>query len=195
MPLDKSDDAKKITVLSWNIEGLSRNINNLDHFINQFHPSMIFLSEPQVFACDIRKILEPLSPRFSFFLNSEDFHDEILALDHYKAKGGTLALWDSKYDPFIKVLTAPSSSILPIILTIPRYVTCIGIYMPSAGLKSEFLEALSSLSSIIESVVEEFGSNLPVFIRGDMNVNPNNKVRVPLFQHLLQHLIYCQAQL
>jgi len=54
MPLDKSDDAKKITVLSWNIEGLSRNINNLDHFVNQFHPSMIFLSDPQVFACDVR---------------------------------------------------------------------------------------------------------------------------------------------
>jgi len=66
--------------------------------------------------------------------------------------------------------------------------------MPSAGLESEFLEALSSLSSIIESVVEVFGNNLPFFIKGDMNANLNNKVRVPLFQHLLQHLIYCQAQ-
>ena len=139
-------------------------------------------------------MLEPLSLKFKFFLNSEHSHNEILALDNLKAKGGTLALWDSKYDPFIIVLTAPSSSILPIILTIPRYVTCIGIYMPSAGLESEFLEALSSLSSIIESVVEVFGNNLPFFIKGDMNANLNNKVRVPLFQHLLQHLIYCQAQ-
>ena len=146
MPPDKSYDADEIIIISWNIEGLARNINNLDHFIHVLHPTMIFLSEPQVFACDVRQILQPLSANFNYFLNSEDSHDETLALDYVKAKGGTLAIWDSKYDPYIKILKAPSSSILPIIMTIPGHMTCchIGVYMPTSGLEAEFLDAIST---------------------------------------------------
>ena len=76
------------------------------------------------------------------------------------------------------------------LVSLPGYVLCchIGIYMPTSGLDAEFLDALSSLESTIEMIVEQYGSSLPLFIRGDMNVNPNNKKRVLILQKFLsQH--------
>jgi hypothetical protein len=56
---DKSNDAPNpsLTIISWNIEGLARNVYNLDHFLSEFRPSLVFLSEPQVFQCDIDRLM------------------------------------------------------------------------------------------------------------------------------------------
>ena len=81
--------------MSWNIEGLTRNVTNLDYFAQKFRPVLIFLSEPQVFQCDIKQVLQPLTVKYKFFLNSEDSYDESIPLDKSKAKGGTLALRDA----------------------------------------------------------------------------------------------------
>ena len=84
---DKSaSDANIVTCFSWNIEGLKRNIHSLKYFIDLHKPELIFLSEPQVFQCDVNAILETVHGQFSYHLNSEDFHQPDLALDHPKAK-------------------------------------------------------------------------------------------------------------
>ena len=109
-------EASYLTCFSWNIEGLRRNIHSLKHFIGLHDPHLIFLSEPQIFQCDIDSLFKTLEGQFSFHLNSEDLLHPELALEHHKAKGGTLALWKSSLDPFVTVIPTLSSSALAIAL-------------------------------------------------------------------------------
>ena len=81
---------------------------------------------------------------FKYKLNSEDSHDPSLPMDRLKAKGGTMAMWDSKLDQHVTVLKTPSSAVLPILVKVPGICTAchIGVYMPTAGLEEQFVEAL-----------------------------------------------------
>ena len=85
--------------MTWNIEGLRRNIFNLKYFIEQQQhtpgnklqaPDLILLSEPQIFATDIDLVLTHLRGEYSWFLNSEDKHDPELPMVKSRAHGGTL---------------------------------------------------------------------------------------------------------
>ena len=92
---DKSNDASNFIVMSWNIEGLDRNSYNLEHFINSYKPSLVFLSEPQVFSCDVARIMTLFDDNYKYSLNSEGKHDLDIPMDRIRAKGGTMAMWCS----------------------------------------------------------------------------------------------------
>ena len=123
---------------------------------------------------------------FKYKLNSEDSHDPSLPMDRLKAKGGTMAMWDSKLDQHVTVLKTPSSAVLPILVKVPGLCTAchIGVYMPTAGLEEQFVEALSILDSVICEVYDNFGEDIPIFVRGDMNVSERNVARTPLLSHI-----------
>ena len=123
---------------------------------------------------------------FKFHLNSEDSILPTLALDQRHAWGGTLALWHSSLDPFITVLPTSSPSVLPLLLSIPGLSPSlhIGIYLPTSGRDPEFLTALAALDMVLLSLAET-KPGVPVYIRGDANVNPNNTARKNMFQHFL----------
>ena len=110
---DKSKDASipSLKIISWNIEGLARNIYNLDHFLSQLKPNLIFLSEPQVFSRDIKRLMSLFSGSYKFILNSEDSHDPDLPMDRLRAKGDTVAMWDCKIDQYVTVLKTSSPSV------------------------------------------------------------------------------------
>ena len=175
-----------MNILSWNIEGAKRGSHNLAHFADHHHPSLIFLSEPQLFQCDATLALSPLLPTYCHHLNSEDTFYPELALDKGHAHGGTLALWHSSLDPYIIILPTTSPAVLPLLLSIPGINPSIhvGIYLPTSGRDEYFAVALSSLTAVLESVQEEY-HGLPVYIRGDANVNPSNIVRSHLFSNFL----------
>ena len=177
-------------VLSWNIEGIKRNSYNLHFFLEQFEPLLVFLSEPQVFSCDIDAYMTLFGGSYEYSLNSPDLYNENLPFDKNRAYGGTLAMWKSSVSPYVTVLDAPSSSILPLLLKIPGYEhSChIGIYMPTAGLEDQFMGALSDLDSLIISIKEKYNIGNRIFIRGDMNVSSKNESRLPLLnQFMLRH--------
>ena len=89
---DKSSDAYNgLKIISWNIEGLQRNIYNLDHFLLKYKPSLVFLSELQIFACFVARVMELFGDTFKYSLNSEDCHDLDLPLNRIRAKGDTMA--------------------------------------------------------------------------------------------------------
>ena len=182
---DKLKDALSITVISWNIEGAKRGASSLAHFISLHSPALVFLSEPQLFQCDTALALAPLR-NYRHHLNSEDMLLPSLALDQRHAWGGTLALWHSSLDPFITVLPTSSPSVLPLFLSIPGLSSSvhIGIYLPTSGRDSDFLTALSALDMVLVSL-SETKPGVPVYIRGDANVNPRNKARQNIFQHFL----------
>ena len=179
-------EASCLTCFSWNIEGLRRNIHSLKHFIGLYDPHLIFLSEPQIFQCDIDSLFKTLEGQFSFHLNSEDLLHPELALEHHKAKGGTLALWTSSLDPYVTVIPTLSSSVLAIALAIPNLViSChICIYLPTAGQENEFFAALSCLDNCLTDLDEAYGTP-HIYIKGDANVNPRNTHRAKVFNHLI----------
>ena len=179
----------KFVCLSWNVEGLKRNYQSLKYFIENLSPSLVFLSEPMIFQCDVASIVKFL-PYPHFYLNSEDLYDESLPLERGKSKGGTMVLWHPSLDPFITVMPSTTSSIILVRVKMPgcveSYHFC--IYFPTAGKDDAFADAISVLSSSIEDLKEEFGEDCPIFIRGDANASSKNPTRAPIFQQfLLQH--------
>ena len=89
-------------VFTWNIKGVHRSFSSLSSFSDSARPSLIFLSKPQAFLCNIGLFMEQL-PSFKFFLNGEDCHLPDLPLQTIRAKGGTMALW-----VLLWTLTSPS---------------------------------------------------------------------------------------
>ena len=47
------------------------------------------------------------------------------------------------------------------------------------------MAALSELDATISSVLEMFGEDITIFIRGDMNISLKNSARYPLLRHLI----------
>jgi hypothetical protein len=75
-----SETFSTFTAMSWNIEGLARNIYNLKHFITIHQPDLIFLSEPQIFQHDLDLLMMPLKGDYNFAVNSSDKFDPELPL-------------------------------------------------------------------------------------------------------------------
>ena len=73
-------------------------------------PEIVFLSEPQIFQCDVALFSKSFVGKYSILLNSEETNSPDLALDHCKAHGGTLIMWKSELDPFITPLPTNSSA-------------------------------------------------------------------------------------
>ena len=121
---------------------------------------------------------------FSFHLNSQDIFSPDLPLVTRKAVGGTMAMWRSELDPFIKVLPTSSSSVLPLILSLPgRSPTAhVTVYLPTHGREASFVSAMGVLDSSLLQIKEEF--SCPIYVRGDFNVNPKNTARVNMLETL-----------
>ena len=160
--------------MTWNIEGLRRNIFNLKHFLDLYEPDLVFLSEPQIYECDIGKIVPFLSD-YSHYLNSPDKYSPDLPLLRSKACGGTMLLVKRHLEPHIVVIPSLSSSYLPILLQPPGFSSSIHvcIYLPTHGKDKLFLEELANLSDTLCHIRIDY-PHVPVFLRGDFNVNENN---------------------
>ena len=171
----------------WNIEGFQRNLFSLKHYCTLLSPDFIFLSEPQLFSCDLPQVLKYFSGEYCSSLNSDDCFDPELPLVSRKAHGGTMALWRKNLDPCVKTYPTSTASILPIIFKPPDSATSIHItvYLPTSGQEGEFIDALAQLANTIEDLEEEYPKAM-VFIRGDANVNPQNTLRIPLFHNFCQ---------
>ena len=84
--------------------------------MNLFSAKLIFISEPQVYKCDLASLVQPFLGSYDSHLNSEDSHDMDLPLTHPKAKGGTMVMWHNSLSPHLRVLKTPSPSFMPVLL-------------------------------------------------------------------------------
>ena len=89
--------------MTWNCEGLARNVYSLKHFISVDLPDLVFISEPQVYQSDLQQIMAPLQGEYCFSVNSADKLDLELPMTRSKPHGGVMALWKKEFDPFITV--------------------------------------------------------------------------------------------
>ena len=94
-------------------------MHNLNHFLTAYSPDIIFLSEPQIYSCDVGSLMDFFRDRYSFLLNSEDKYDDALPLRRSHAHGGTMMMWRNDLHPFIEPVTVTTSAFLPIIFHPP----------------------------------------------------------------------------
>ena len=146
----------------------------------------MLLSEPQLFQCDATLALAPLLPTYCYHLNSEDQFYPELALAGHQAHGGTLAIWHSALDPFISILPTTSPAVLPLLISVPGLLPSVhvGVYLPTSGKDEHFVVVLAALTAVLETVQDEH-PGVPVYVRGDANVNPSNLPRLELFTSFL----------
>ena len=146
------------------------------------------MSEPKAFSHDLHYMMRYF-PSYCFFLNSEDRYDEDLPLLKNQAFGGTMIFWKKSLDSFVSVYSVTTSSFLPIIFSPPGAPVSvhIALYLPTSGLEAEFLEQIALLRIAIEELKETHPEAL-FFLRGDSNVNKNNKNRVKLLENLCSTL-------
>ena len=151
-------------------------------------PSLVFLSEPQIYQCDLPSIAQYLDHDYFYSLNSDDLYDEDLPLICNRAKGGTMVLWRRWLDPHIKVISSTGSSYLPIVLTLPdcHPSVHVAIYMPTHGQETEFVSELASLQNCLDNLIETYDHPC-IYIRGDANVNTKNTARVNIMKSFMEH--------
>ena len=119
----------------------------LKDILQQKRPSLVFLSEPQIFLSDIDSAMDHVQGEYSFYLNSDDRHDPELSMAKNRSVGGTLLLWEKCLDPFITIHPVSTSSFLPLILKLPgsQLSIHIALYLPTHGKDSQFLSELANL--------------------------------------------------
>ena len=95
-----------------------------------------------------------------------------------------MAMWKSQHDPHISVHPVSSTAFLPIVFKPPGFSRSIhvAVYLPTLGQESKFLEELSKLSNLVDELSEAH-PEAPIYLRGDFNVNHNNKKRNDLLNH------------
>ena len=180
-----------LTCLTWNIEGLTRNLLDLKHHVDRQDPDLIFLQEPMCFQHDMTKINDVLGDNYKAILNSDDKYDNELPLQNNRAHGGYLTLYKKHLEPFITEIDSSSSRILPILLKMPGFAPSFhfNIYMPTAGKDAEYVEVLSNLKNLIEDC--DSPGNI-IFVRGDANASiqvRKNNPRDKLFNHFVEDML------
>ena len=94
-------------------------------------------------------------------------------------------MWRKYLDPFIEVVPTNTTAFLPVILKLPglKPSVHISIYFPTHGKDSEFVTDLTEMRNTMDDLMDRLTK--PVFyIRGDGNVNHNNRVRVVMLDQL-----------
>ena len=163
-------------------------MHGLHGFINLVNPDLVLLSEPMIFASDLDYCMSIFKGEYSFHLNSEDRLDPEIALSKTKALGGTLVMWRKSLDKFVTIHPSPSTSFLPLVLSPPGCPVSIhiAIYLPTSGKETQFLEEILLLENTLDELRDLYQDCL-IYIKGDGNVNPNNKDRSEIFQNFLSN--------
>ena len=175
--------------MTWNCEGLKKNVFNLKHFLEEHSPDLVFLNECQVFSFDMVRYMTLIGPGYCAELNSDDKHDNDLPLFNNKSYGGTMTIWKKTLDKYISLPHVSSSSFLPILFTPPGSPASIhiGIYLPTSGKEAQFFTEITQLQHLITELQDKY-HNCLVYIRSDSNVNVKNKDRNIIFSSFLNLL-------
>ena len=177
------------TALTWNIEGWKRNKFSLKYFIDRVSPDFIFLNEVLLFQFEVNRSTDIFKGEYCHALNSDDIADPELPLIKNRSNGGTLILWKKSLDQFITVLPSKTSSFHAILFQPLNAQPSlhVSLYLPTSGKEAEFIAEITKLRTFLEEMLDSHPEYL-VFIRGDSNVNMNNKARVKIFNNFMTNL-------
>ena len=150
---------------------------------------LIFLSELNSFGSDADQLMNYFKGEYCYYLNSEDKHDLEAPFTKNKTSGGTMIMWRTDMDPYVSIHPVSTTSFLPLIYSPPGspITIHIALYLPTSGLESQFIEQITELRNIIDELLLTYPSSI-LFLRGDSNVNMNNKKRTFIFQNFCHEL-------
>ena len=96
-------------------------------------------------------------------------------------------MWAKHLDPYVSIYPTTSSAFSTLILQVPGYQVSIHvvIYLPTAGKEQYFVSELTDLRICLEGVAVQYPGAI-LFIRGDSNVNRNNRNRVTLLNQFVE---------
>ena len=177
------------TSLTWNIEGWKRNKFSLKYFVDSVSPDFIFLNEVLLFQFEGKRATDIFKGEYCHTLSSDDIADPELPLIKNRSNGGTMILWKRSLDQFITVLPSETSS-FHVILFQPLHALPslhVSLYLPTSGKEDEFIAEITKLRIFLEEMLDLHPDYL-VFIRGDSNVNMNNKSRLKIFNNFKSSL-------
>ena len=176
-----------LTCLTWNIEGIKRNLYSLKSFTELTKPDLIFLSEPQIFFSDLAYCMSLFQGEYNSELNSEDKYNSETAMIKSKSAGGTMVLWKKSLDCYISVFPVNCTSFLPVVFSPPGSPVSvhIALYLPTSGREDDFINSIIDLNNCIADLTDKYGDECLIFLRGDANVNHNNHDRMKVFSNFL----------
>ena len=107
-----------------------------------------------------------------------------------------MILWKNNLSPFIRELSPPSASFMPVLLSPPGVLPSIhvAVYLPTAGRDTEYFEELSNLSQLLSDLQASY-PGFPICLRGDMNTNIKNKMRYEAFMKICRDFLLIQINL
>ena len=151
-------------------------------------PDLIFLTETQTFQFETKIATSPFEGEYFCSLNSDDLYDRELPFIKNRSNGGTMILWKKTLDKFVSILPTVSSSFLPLLFQPPSSPPSLhlSLYLPTSGKETEFTEEMGKLRQFLENLLEDI-PDCAIFIRGDSNVNVNNKPRLKIFSDFLSN--------
>ena len=122
-------------------------------------------------------------------LNSDDIADPELPLIKNRSNGGTMIMWKKNLDQFVTVIPPETASFLAILFQPPHTHPSIhvSLYLLTSGKESEFITEITKLRIFLEEM-QDLYPNYLVFLRGDSNVNSNNKPRLRIFNNFMSSL-------
>ena len=172
--------------LTWNIEGFKQNRFCLKYFADKVSADFIFLNECLLFQFEDQNSMDILKGDYSHSLNSDDITDPELPFIKNRSNGGTMILWKHSLDKFVTVIPTETHSFLAILFQPPDSPPSlhVSLYLPTSGKEAEFVAEVTKLRIFLEDFSESQPRSL-VFIRGDANVNFNNKPRVKIFKNFM----------
>ena len=187
-PLEATDKIV-LKCLTWNLEGLKRNLFSLKYFTELTDADLVFLSEQNIFTHDVLPLMAHLSTKYSFYVNSEDMHDPEASFTKSKTHGGTMILWRKSLEPYVSIFPTSSTAFLPLIYSPPSSQPSvhIALYLPTSGQETEFIDQITELKLKIKEILLIYPGAI-LFLRGDSNVNPNNKPRARIFKNFCDEL-------
>ena len=185
--ITEAEITKTLICLTWNCENIKTNIYCLRDTLDTVAADLVFLSEPNIFQSDLDSILSHVKGKYLLFLNSEDLFDPELPMIQTRTVGGTMVLWASWLDPYVTVIPPSASSHTIIVLRIPGHQVTVHvcIYLPTSGREQDFISEIASLGVRLTEIMEQYRT-AALFIRGDSNVNKNNKNRCLLLSKVLE---------
>ena len=149
-------------------------------------PDFIFINETQTFQFEANTATDIFHSKYFYSLNSDDSFDQELPFIRNRSHGGTMVLWKQSLDQYVTLFPPISSSFLPILYHPAGSPPSlhIALYLPTSGKETELIEEISKLRQFLEDFLD-CNDGHAVYIRGDSNVNSNNKPRLNIFKEFL----------
>ena len=166
---------------------IKSSIFSLMDFLDTRAPDLVFISESQTFQSDIKPLMQTLQCKYDYFLNSDDLHSPEVSVKQAFSYGGTLLLWKNELTSFISIFPVDTPAFTPLILKAPETPVSahIALYLPTQGKDQEFFNEIVNLRICLNDIQQEYPGCL-FFLRGDSNVNPNNRKRVTVLRQLME---------